>query len=469
MVTCPKCGSGNPKERWCMSWHWRKFVKHKVVNLRCVACDNSDFHDPVSERPTTVTPVGTCNRIDEERHKGLHFKIYDTNQSGPPFPCLNFVVASVLPVEAPSQCQITVQDVVWLVRHKLTVGPVLLPAFRECARERITECLDALQQIQQDGWKRPSWVDSTRASVVEAQRDRDAELLRVVDDSESVYYGPYACETCQRIICRVSLEQGGMKFDYPHGIIYPNTNWVQHVCPDLTVTERPVVVAPREATPPAPLSEEMERKEFERTIVAMSDWDEINRIRLLREPMNHLIYKDPFVQVRWEGWWARAASSTPQTTRIISLVDILLETLRSDRLFLKRYLDQLVHISTRDDKGNIVNGFAAAQIPDWTLRQRIDDIEAGLARAASSTLQTTPEYPKPCGICNGVIESKDDLDWHGYGNCRDIPDIVMADLNIAELLRDLQGHVAGELGERLDKAVNGLAAPNAPSHNAGEN
>jgi len=67
-----------------------------------------------------------------------------------------------------------------------------------------------------------------------------------------------------------------------------------------------------------------------------------------------------------------------------------------------------------------------------------------------------PKYPQPCGICDGVIQSEADLDWHGYGNCRDIPDIVMADLNIAQLLRDLQGHIAGELGERLDKAVTSL-------------
>lgn len=32
------------------------------------------------------------------------------------------------------------------------------------------------------------------------------------------------------------------------------------------------------------------------------------------------------------------------------------------------------------------------------------------------------EYPKPCGICSGVIQSEDDFDWHGYGNCRDIPE-----------------------------------------------
>jgi hypothetical protein len=27
------------------------------------------------------------------------------------------------------------------------------------------------------------------------------------------------------------------------------------------------------------------------------------------------------------------------------------------------------------------------------------------------------EYPKPCDLCPGTIESKEDLDWHGLGNC----------------------------------------------------
>jgi hypothetical protein len=35
------------------------------------------------------------------------------------------------------------------------------------------------------------------------------------------------------------------------------------------------------------------------------------------------------------------------------------------------------------------------------------------------------EYPKPCGICDGVIQSADDLEWHGYGNCREIPEPIM--------------------------------------------
>lgn len=36
--------------------------------------------------------------------------------------------------------------------------------------------------------------------------------------------------------------------------------------------------------------------------------------------------------------------------------------------------------------------------------------------------------------------------------------------HIAQLLKDLQGHVAGELGERLDRAVDGIWQPKAGDH-----
>lgn len=32
------------------------------------------------------------------------------------------------------------------------------------------------------------------------------------------------------------------------------------------------------------------------------------------------------------------------------------------------------------------------------------------------------EYPKTCELCGKQIESLDDLDWHGYGNCVEITD-----------------------------------------------
>jgi hypothetical protein len=66
----------------------------------------------------------------------------------------------------------------------------------------------------------------------ESQAERDNNVLRMMEP-DIVYYGPHECEVCKQKICRVSLEQGGMKFDYPDGIIYPNTNWVAHVCPDI--------------------------------------------------------------------------------------------------------------------------------------------------------------------------------------------------------------------------------------------
>ncbi len=63
------------------------------------------------------------------------------------------------------------------------------------------------------------------------QSERDAELLRLVDDPRTIFYGPHQCpDGCGATICRASLEQGGMMFDYPRGIIYPNTNWFKHVC-----------------------------------------------------------------------------------------------------------------------------------------------------------------------------------------------------------------------------------------------
>ena len=36
-------------------------------------------------------------------------------------------------------------------------------------------------------------------------------------------------------------------------------------------------------------------------------------------------------------------------------------------------------------------------------------------------------YPKKCDLCGCMIESADDLDWHGYGNCVEITDEMMAE------------------------------------------
>ena len=55
-------------------------------------------------------------------------------------------------------------------------------------------------------------------------------LRRLFRKNSIIYYGPYRCEACERFICREALEQGGGKFDYPDGPIYPNTKWAAHVC-----------------------------------------------------------------------------------------------------------------------------------------------------------------------------------------------------------------------------------------------
>jgi len=63
------------------------------------------------------------------------------------------------------------------------------------------------------------------------QPDRNARVLEICTDNSFIYYGPYKCEGCGRMICKLAREQGGDAFDYPEGPIYPNTNWVLHVCP----------------------------------------------------------------------------------------------------------------------------------------------------------------------------------------------------------------------------------------------
>lgn len=43
-----------------------------------------------------------------------------------------------------------------------------------------------------------------------------------------------------------------------------------------------------------------------------------------------------------------------------------------------------------------------------TAEARVKELEA---------LMRPREYPQPCGLCPGLIESPADLDWHGLGNC----------------------------------------------------
>lgn len=76
----------------------------------------------------------------------------------------------------------------------------------------------------------------------EIERDLAAGCDQATSPSNMavIYYGPHACEECGALICRVALEQGGDKFDYPTGIFYPNTQWNHHECRQAAVqTQEP--------------------------------------------------------------------------------------------------------------------------------------------------------------------------------------------------------------------------------------
>lgn len=36
-------------------------------------------------------------------------------------------------------------------------------------------------------------------------------------------------------------------------------------------------------------------------------------------------------------------------------------------------------------------------------------------------------FPRQCDLCKGQIESVEDYDWHGYGNCVEITDEMWAE------------------------------------------
>jgi hypothetical protein len=58
-----------------------------------------------------------------------------------------------------------------------------------------------------------------------------------------------------------------------------------------------------------------------------------------------------------------------------------IDTLRSDAAFLRNYLaNYVVYVPVKDERGHVVNGFAAVQIPDWAVRQRLEDIDAAIEK-----------------------------------------------------------------------------------------
>jgi hypothetical protein len=54
---------------------------------------------------------------------------------------------------------------------------------------------------------------------------------------------------------------------------------------------------------------------------------------------------------------------------------------------------------------------------------RWEIVAEAIAALRPSLTAKQPEYPKPCGLCPGNIESREDLEWHGLGNCVPICDV----------------------------------------------
>lgn len=69
-----------------------------------------------------------------------------------------------------------------------------------------------------------------------------------------------------------------------------------------------------------------------------------------------------------------------ECTAVGALIIEALQTLRSDAAFLRHYLENYtVSVQTKDERGYVVNGFMAAQIPTWAVRQRLEDIDHAIA------------------------------------------------------------------------------------------
>jgi hypothetical protein len=67
---------------------------------------------------------------------------------------------------------------------------------------------------------------------------------------------------------------------------------------------------------------------------------------------------------------------------LIEAAPDLAEALRADSAFLRQYLlTKLVYTPDSDASGH-PHGYSVVQIPDWAVKQRLDDIDAALAKAA---------------------------------------------------------------------------------------
>lgn len=261
MATCPKCGSYDPKERWCMICrknHHALFTDHPD-------CDNSDLHSTqiVSDSDT----IGGMPRIDGHRIGVCHVIgaareaiIAATKINYPQLTEdeVNAVVdyafkvtakhdpASVLPVEAPSQ------DDWWLIRYDdADVPPTILQGesvARKCFAARLLTWNCQLFKMVDDGKR--------RASVVEAPTD-ELWLEFIVDNLCSLCGNKGVIDT-HGIRTPANYECGAL-----HYCICPNGRALKAGNADKLAwlnQSQGIVEASREATPDKELVAEMMHK-----------------------------------------------------------------------------------------------------------------------------------------------------------------------------------------------------------------
>ena len=84
---------------------------------------------------------------------------------------------------------------------------------------------------------------------------------------------------------------------------------------------------------------------------------------------------------------------------------------------------------------------------------------ASVAQAAQPQEVPAPAYPKPCGLCESQIESAEDTEWHGLGNCVPICDLCTGSgtskVSLLELAASFEkwGSPSGIEAGRLLRAV----------------
>lgn len=49
-------------------------------------------------------------------------------------------------------------------------------------------------------------------------------------NEKDIFYGPHACDKCGILICKRALNQGAEAFTYPEVPVYPNSDWIPHIC-----------------------------------------------------------------------------------------------------------------------------------------------------------------------------------------------------------------------------------------------